>query len=213
MGIKLVPALLSAMLLTCTAVAQVQTYCSNIAGNIACTTYDQTTSSQSYCTSIGNNLTCTTYNDSYDTVQVQRNYAAGQVIGTVLGEIVVAAIQEYREHKRIRRTKHDEWAQFVQDTLASTELACEADPAKQGTTVVGCRTTILTFDQFLHAHQKDFVPDGRNVELLADALDKTAPADQSQWTEKTYEQAFQTINRKVLDKKIYLGLGASRQSW
>jgi hypothetical protein len=72
---------------------------------------------------------------------------------------------------------------------------------------------IFTFNQFLHRHQKDFVPDGRNVNLLADALDKTAPADQSKWTEQTYETAFQTVNRKQFDKKVYLGLGSNKTAW
>lgn len=185
--------------------AQVQTYCTNIAGNIACTSYDQGGSSQSYCTSIAGNLTCTTYDDNYTRVQIQKNYEAGQVIGTALGNAIVAAIEEYKTNKRVRQAKQDEWNQFVQDTIATHELTCEADPNHYSTTTVGCRTMAFTFNQFLHRHQRDFVPDGRNVELLANALDKTAPADQSSWTEQTYETAFQTIDKKQLDKKIYLG--------
>jgi len=193
--------------------AQMQTYCTNIAGNIACTTYDKGTSSQSYCTSIAGNLSCTTYGDTYDRVQILQNYEAGQVIGTAVGNAVMAAVEEYKTNKRVRKEKQDEWNQFVQDTLATAELSCEADPAKEGATVVGCRTMIFTFNQFLHRHQKDFVPDGGNVNLLADALDKTAPADQSAWTEQTYERAFQTVNKKQLDKKVYLGLGSNKTAW
>lgn len=193
--------------------AQMQTYCTNIAGNIACTTYDQGTSSQSYCTSIAGNLSCTTYGDRYDRVQILQNYEAGQAIGTALGNAVMAAIEEYKTNKRVRKEKQDEWNQFVQDTLATTELSCEADPAKEGTTVLGCRAMFFTFNQFLHRHQKDFVPDGGNVNLLADALDKTAPANQSTWTEQTYETAFQTVNKKQLDKKVYLGLGSNKTAW
>lgn len=201
------------LLLGTTSLAQVQTFCSNIGGNIACTTYDHGASSQSYCSSIAGNLSCTTYDDNYSRVQVQQNYEAGQVMGTAIGNVIVAAIAEYRSNKRIRQTKQDEWNQFVQDTLSKTQLACEADPKRQNTTVVGCRTMIFTFNQFLRRHQADFVPDGKNVELLANALDKTAPDDQSTWTEHTYEVAFETIDRRKLDKKIYLGLDGNRSVW
>lgn len=196
-------------------IAQTQTYCTNIAGNIACTSYDQGSSSQSYCTSISNNLTCTTYGDDYNRIQVLRNYEDGQVIGTALGTAVMDAIGEYQTHRRIQKAKRDEWNQFVQDTLAKEEVDCEADPAKQGTTVVGCRTMTFTFNQFLHRHQSDFVPEGTNVNMLADALDKTAPPDQDQstWTEQTYEIAFRTLDKKKLDKKVYLGLGSNRTAW
>ena len=193
--------------------AQVQTYCSNIAGNIACTSYDHGAASQSYCTSIAGNLSCTTYDDDYSRVQTRQNYEAGQVIGTALGNIIAAAIAEYRAHKRLQQTKQDEWNQFVQDTLSTTELRCEADP-KHDPTVLGCRTMIFAFNQFIQRHPKDFVPDGKNVDMLADALEKTAPDDQSTWTELTYEKAFQTIDKKQLDKKIYLGLaGNGRKAW
>jgi hypothetical protein len=194
--------------------AQVQTYCTNIAGNIACTSYDQGAASQSYCTSIAGNLSCTTYDDDYSRIQIRQDYEAGQVIGTALGDIIAAAIADYRAHKRLQQTKQDAWNQFVQDTLSANELECEADPGKQNTTVLGCRTMIFTFNQFLQRHKKDFVPDGKNVEMMANALDKAAPADQSTWTELTYEQAFQTVDKKQLDKKIYLGLaGKSREAW
>ncbi len=51
--------------------------------------------------------------------------------------------------------------------------------------------------------------------MLADALQKTAPADESLWTEQTFEVAFQTIDKKKLDKKIYLSLGhdKNREVW
>lgn len=194
--------------------AQVQTSCTNVSGNIACTSYDHGASSQSYCTSIAGNLSCTTYDDNYNQVRILQNYEAGQVIGTALGNVIAAAIEKYKMNKRIRQAKQDEWNQFVQDTLATTELACEADPKRQ-VTVVGCRTMFFNFNQFLHKHQSDFVPDGRNVEMLANALDKTAPADQSSWTEQTYETAFQTIDKKQLDKKIYLGGldGNKKNAW
>jgi hypothetical protein len=196
-----------------TSSAQMQTYCTNIAGNIACTSYDHGTSSQSYCTSIAGNLSCTSYDDNYSRVQIRQNYEAGQIIGTALGNAIVAAIEEYKTNKRIRRAKEDEWNQFVQDTIATSELACEADPSKQGTTVVGCRNMIFTFNQFLHRHERDFVPDGRNVEMLAGALDKIALADQSSWTELTYESAFQAMDKSQLDKKIYVGHGSDRMTW
>jgi hypothetical protein len=192
--------------------AQVQTYCTNIAGNIACTSYDHGASSQSYCSSIAGNLSCTTYSDNNNRTQIQQNYEAGQVIGTALGNAIVAAIHEYKTDKRIRQTKQDEWNQFVQDTLAKIELACEADP-KHEISVVGCRTIIFTFNQFLHIHQRDFVPDGKNVEMLANAIDKTATADESSWTEQTYETAFQSLDKKQLDKKIYIGHDKDRSVW
>jgi hypothetical protein len=194
--------------------AQVQTYCTNITGNIACTSYDHGASSQSYCTSIAGSISCTTYGDNTDRVQVQRNYEAGQVIGTALGNVIVAAIQEYKANKRIRQTKEYEWNQFVQDTIAKAELACEADP-KHDTPVAVCRTGVLALNQFIHNHQKDFVPDGTNVKMLADALRATAPADDSLWTEQAFETAFQSIDKKRLDKKIYLGSGhdKNREVW
>ncbi len=194
--------------------AQVQTYCTNIAGNIACTSYDHGASSQSYCTSIAGNLSCTTYDDNYSQVRILHNYEAGQVIGTALGNIIEATIEKYKMNKRIRQAKRDEWDQFVQDTVATEELACEADPNHE-VSAVGCRTMLFNFNQFLHVHHKDFVPDGRNVAMLATALDKTAPADQSSWTEQMYETAFRTIDKKQLDKKIYLGGldGSKRIAW
>jgi hypothetical protein len=192
--------------------AQVHTYCTNIAGNIACTSYDDGASAQSYCTSIAGNLSCTTYDDDYSRVQIRQNYEAGQVIGTALGNAITAAIAEYKANKRLRQAKQDEWNQFLQDVIAKKELDCEADP-KHEMTVVGCRTWMFNFNQFLHKHQKDFVPDGRNVELLANALDRTAPADESLWTEQTYETALQTIDKKLLDKKIYVGHGSDRTAW
>lgn len=196
-----------------TSPAQIQTYCTNISGNIACTSYNNGASSQSYCTSIAGNLSCTTYNDNYNKVQIQQNYEAGQVIGTALGNAVAAAIEQYKANKRIRQAKQEEWNQFVQDTLATNELTCETDPKKQGTTLVGCRTMMFTFNQFLHRHQKDFVIDGKNIEMLANALDKTAPSDQSSWTELTYEAALQTLNKNQLDRKVYIGHGNDRKVW
>jgi hypothetical protein len=146
-------------------------------------------------------------------VQIQQNYEAGQVVGTALGNLITAAIDEYKAHKRVRQAKQDEWNQFVQDTFATIELACETDP-KHDPAVVGCRTMFFTLNQFIQRHQKDFVPDGKNVQMLAEALDKTAPADQSTWTELTYEAAFQSVDKKRLDKKIYLGLaGNDRKAW
>jgi len=191
---------------------QVQTFCTNISGNIACTSYNQAASSQTYCTSISNNLSCTTYDDDYSRVQIRRNYEIGQVIGTALGDTIMDAIQQYKEHKRIEKDRKDEWNQFVQDTLAKIELACELDPAKMGTNALGCRTEIFTFNQFIHRHRRDFVPDGKNVEMLADALDKTAPNDQSTWTAQTYEVAFRTLDKKQLDKKIYIDRGQGREA-
>jgi len=194
--------------------AQVQTYCTNIAGNIACTSYDHGAMSQSYCTSIAGNLSCTTYGDNAGQVQVLKNYEAGQVIGTALGNVIAEAIQQYTTNKRIRQAKQDEWNQFVQDTLAKAELECEADPKHEAPVAV-CRSGTFALNQFFHRHQKDFVVDGTNMKMLADALDKTAPADQSSWTEQTFEVAFQTIDKKLLDKKIYLGLGhdKNREVW
>jgi hypothetical protein len=190
--------------------AQVQTYCTNIAGNISCTSYDHGASSQSYCTSIGGNLSCTTYDDDYDRVRIRQNYEAGQVIGTALGNTVSAAIAEYKAKKRIKQAKKEFWDQFVQDTIATQELKCETDPNE---IVVVCRTVVFTLNQFLHRHQNDFVPDQRNVGILADALDKTAPDDGSTWTEETYEVAFRTIDKKQLDKKVYVGAGNDRKEW
>jgi hypothetical protein len=197
------------------ALAQVQTYCTNIAGNISCTSYDHGANSQSYCTSIGGNLSCTTYSNDYSRVQIQRNYEAGQVIGTALGNIIVAAIEEYKTNKQAREAKQATWDQFVQDTLATTELACEGDP-KHDLSAEDCRTTIFLLNQFLRIHKKDFVPDGRNVGILADALDalgRTLPPDQQSFTEDMIERAYRTIDKKKLDKKIYVGNGNDRSAW
>lgn len=214
--------------------AQVQTYCTNIAGNISCTSYDHGASSQSYCTSIAGNLSCTTFddNDNYSQVQIRQNYEAGQAIGTALGNSIAAAIEEYKAQKRMRQAKQDEWNQFVQDELAKGELSCETDPAVVqdlpdfNVRIVGCRTMLFVFNQFLHRHQRDFVPDQRNVKILEDALDKmidkTAPADDTPVTEQlveTYlteqllETAFKTIDKKQLDKKVYIGEGNDRKAW
>jgi len=111
-----------------------------------------------------------------------------------------------KQAKRARQAKQQQWDQFVQDTIAAQELACETDP-KHELPVLACRTEIFSFNQFLHKHRKDFVPDGNNVALLSDALERTAPEDQRTWTEETYDIAFQTIEKKKLDKKVYIGDG------
>lgn len=198
---------------------QMQTYCTNIAGNIACTSYDNGSSSQSYCTSIGDNLSCTTYGhtDQYNQVQVQQNYAAGYAIGTALGNAVVAAIEEYREHRRDRQEKQDAWNQFVQDVLANVELHCEVgDHTTAPESPEDCRDMTLTFNQFFHRHQKDFVVDNNNMNLLANALEnleKRDSSEQDEQGEQVLEKAYQTIDRKQLDKKMYLGKGADRRVW
>jgi hypothetical protein len=192
-------------------IAQVQTYCSNIGGNIACTSYDQGASSQTYCSSIGGNLSCTTYGNETTRVQMQRDYAAGQVIGTAVGYAILAAIDEYKAHKRLQEAKKDDWNQFVQDTLSTVQLSCETDPSHE-MPPTACRTAIHLFNQFIQLHQKDFVPDGRNVKLLASALANT-PNDESAWTEQTFETAFQTLDKKQLDKKPYFGFDGKRGVW
>jgi hypothetical protein len=188
-----------------------QTFCSNIAGNIACTSYDNGSSSQSYCTSIGGNLSCTTYGhtEQYNQVQVQQNYAVGYAVGTALGNAVVAAINEYREHRRDKQETQDAWNQFVQDTLSQVELRCETDPTHT-TRPEDCRTYIFTLNQFFHRHTKDFVVDYKNMTLLANAMDKE---DSSEEDEEVLEKAYQTIDKTQLDKKMYLGKGADRRAW
>jgi hypothetical protein len=201
------------------ALGQMQTYCTNIAGNIACTSYDNGSSSQSYCTSIGDNLSCTTYShtDQYNQVQVQQNYAAGYAIGTALGNAVVAAIQEYREHRRGRQEKQDAWNQFVQDVLASVELHCEVgDHANAPESPEDCRAEILTLNQFFHRHQKDFVVDHHNMGLLVNALEnleKQGSSEQEEQGEQILEKAYRLVDRKQLDKKMYLGEKTDRRVW
>jgi hypothetical protein len=198
---------------TTPSLAQMQTYCSNISGNIACTTYDHGASTQSYCTQISTSLSCTTYSDNDRQIRIQQNYEAGQVLGTALGEAVIGAIEEYRAHKRARLAKQDEWNQFVQDTISKTELACEADP-KHDPPVAVCRSGIFALNLFIHMHQKDFIVDGNNMKILNDALGKTAPSDDASWTEQTFETAFQSIDKKLLDKKAYLSYGHDdKQIW
>jgi hypothetical protein len=203
---------IAALMTAClSASGQMQTFCTNIAGNIACTSYDNGSSSQSYCTSIGGNLSCTTYGhtDQYNQVQVQQNYAVGYAIGTALGTAVVVAISEYRDHRRDRQAKQDAWNQFVQDTLATVELHCETDRT-HAMQPEDCRTTIFTLNQFFHRHAKDFVVDYNNMNLLANAVEKQ---DGSEEDEQALEKAYQTIDKNILDKKTYLGKGADRRVW
>jgi len=191
--------------------AQIQTYCTNIQGNISCTSYDSGSSSQTFCSSIGGNLSCTTYSDSVNQVQMRQNYVAGQIIGSAIGNAVVAAIEEYKAHKRIQKEKTEQWNQVVQDAIGTVQLACETDP-KHEIPVLDCRRMMLIFNQFLHLHQKDFVPDGKNVKLLAEACEGTSD-DPATWSEQTLEIAFNKIDKKRLDKKIFIGWDANRIAW
>ncbi len=198
---------------------QTQTYCSNIAGNIACTSYDSGASSQTYCTSIAGNLSCTTYGhtNEYNQVQIQQNYAVGAAIGSAAGNLVVAAIEEYREHKRRKRAKQDAWNQYVQDALSAGELNCETEPTHQNSPEE-CRTFIFAFDQFIHRHRRDFVLDYRNVEMMKDAmlrLDKieSLQEQRNQSDEESIERAFAIVDKSQLDKKPYLGIGTDRHVW
>jgi hypothetical protein len=194
-----------------------QTFCSNIAGNIACTTYDDSSSSQSYCTSIAGNLSCTTYGhtDQYDRVQVQQNYAAGYVIGTTLGNLVVAAIEDYKNHRRDKQEAKDLWSQYVQGVLTKVELQCETDPSTSGDPA-GCREDILAFNQFFHRHATDFVPDHRNMGLLTNELARQASAgtvNDSMSEEQMLEKVYQDLDKKQLDKKPYIETANSRYAW
>ena len=181
--------------------AQVQTFCTNVGGNIACTSYGgDGLSSQSYCTSIAGNLTCTTYNNDDRHVQVQRNYETGQVIGTALGNVIAAAIEKHNAKKQARQ----DLDQRVQDAIASVELACETNPSMGGSSgAVGCRTTCFALSSFIHKHRKDFLPNQRNVGLLVEAIDRTPEIeipDPSLVTEQTFEMVFQRVDKKLLDK-------------
>ncbi len=181
--------------------AQVQTYCTDVGGNIACTSYGgDGSSSQSYCTRIAGNLSCTTYDDNnYSRVRIQRDYEAGQVLGTALGNIIVAAIEKHKAKKQARQ----DWDQDVQDKIATVELACETNPSMSGPGgAVGCRTFFFALNSFMHKHRKDFLPDKRNFDLLADAAAKMPelPEDLSLTTEHMIETVFQTIDKKQLDK-------------
>ena len=180
------------------AVAQEQTYCTNVAGNIACTTYNNATSSQTYCTQIGGNLSCTTYDSDNSTrVRIQQNYEAGQLIGTALGDIVAKAIQQHREKKQARQN----WDQFVQDQFSQSELACETNPEMGG--AVGCRTFYFALNSFIHKHQKDFFPCKENFDVFGDTADRILPADFTlqQTTEQTVETLYQAIDKKQLKKR------------
>lgn len=194
-----------------------QTFCSNIAGNVACTSYDDSSSSQSYCTSIAGNLSCTTYGhtDQYDRVQMQQNYAAGYVIGTALGNVIVAAIDEYKNHRRDKQEAKDLWNQYVQDVLTKVELQCETDPSR-GESPEECREDILAFNQFFHRHATDFVPDRRNMGLLTNELAKRASAGTLDGTlseEQILEKVFQDLDKKQFDKKPYVETDSTRYVW
>ena len=193
--------LMLSMTLARPCLAQVQTFCSNVGDNIACTSYGgDGLSSQSYCTSIAGNLTCTTYNNDDRHVQIQRNYEAGQVIGTALGNVIAAAIERHNAKKQARQ----DLDQRVQDAIASVELACETNPSMSGTSgALGCRTTCFALSSFIHKHRKDFLPNQRNVGVLAQAIAQTpgiADIDLSSVTEQTFEIVFQHIDKKQLDK-------------
>ncbi|HXZ41541.1 MAG TPA: hypothetical protein VEG68_12440 [Terriglobales bacterium] len=199
---QLVAAVVVAFTLFVPAPAQVQTYCSNFGGNIACTSYGgDGSSSQSYCTSIGGSLSCTTYNsDNTSRVRIERNYEAGQVVGTALGEVIAAAIKRHNERKKARQ----EWDQYVQDKIAEAELTCETDPNMGGAYgPVGCRTAFFAVNSFLHKHRKDFRLTARNFHLLADVM-ASAPwgtsNDLSPITEQTIEAVFKTMDKKQLDR-------------
>jgi hypothetical protein len=95
-------------------------------------------------------------------------------------------------------------------------LVCETEPEKvglAGVTVLECRKLAFFMIQFFHRHQKDFVPDPKNVGLLADAMDKIAPADISLWTVETLEEVFRQVDKNKLDKKVYVGEGKDRRPW
>jgi hypothetical protein len=142
-----------------------------------------------------------------------QNYEAGQMIGTALGNLIGDAIAAYREGKRQQKEKQGEWYQFVQDTLASVQLACEGEPGHTQETVLACRREIFVFNEFLQRHTKDFAPDGKNVTLLADAIERLG-IDESTMTPDMLESAFRTIPKSELDKKPHLGIdGKGRAVW
>jgi len=198
---RLVTLIIVVLGLRIAAVAQVQTYCTDIGGNIACTSYGgDGSSSQSYCTRIAENLSCTTYsNDNYNRVRIERNYEAGELVGTALGNIIAAAIRRHNERKRAQR----EWEQYVQDRIAAVELRCETDPDMGGKYgAVGCRTTFFAINSFLHKHRKDFPVTVRNLRMLGDAAAKMPdlPEDLSLITEQMIETVFQSMDKKQLDR-------------
>jgi hypothetical protein len=181
--------------------AQTQTYCSNFGGNIACTSYGgDGASSQSYCTSVGGSLSCTTYdNDNYSRVRIERNYQAGQVVGTALGNVIVAAIKQHNKRKKERQ----EWEQYIQDKIAEAELTCETEPNMGATYgAVGCRTVFFAFNSFLHKHRKDFPLTTRNLHVLRDAAANMPglPDDLNLITEQMIENVFQTMDKQHLDR-------------
>ena len=114
--------------------------------------------------------------------------------------MIIAAIEKHRAKKQARQ----DWDQQVQDAIATVELACETNPNLSGHPggAVGCRTVCFAFNSFIHKHHKDFLPDKRNMDLLADAADKTPgiPDDGSLFTEQTIETVFQSVDKKQLDK-------------
>ena len=127
-------------------------------------------------------------------MRIERNYEAGQVIGTALGNVVVAAIKQHTERKKARQ----QWEQYVQDKIAVAELACETDP---GATPVGCRTAFFAFNSFIHKHRKDFPLTTRNLALLSDAAAKMkAGPDLNLITEQMIEEVFRTMDKKQLDR-------------
>jgi hypothetical protein len=181
--------------------AQTQTYCSNFGGNIACTSYGgDGSSSQSYCTSIRDSLSCITYNsDNYSRVRIERNYEAGQVVGTALGNIVAAAIRQHNKRKKERQ----EWEQYVQDKITEAELTCETEPNMGATYgAVGCRTVFFAFNSFLHKHRRDFALTARNLTMLRDAAAAMPglPDDLNLITEQMIENVFQTMDKRQLDR-------------
>jgi hypothetical protein len=113
-----------------------------------------------------------------------------------LGDAIIAAIRENTAKKQAKRD-YDQW---LQDRMSQTELACERNPEMGG--AVGCRTFYFAVNSFIRKHQKDFFPCQENFDLIADAADKTLPADFAleQTTEQTVEMLFQSIDKKRLKK-------------
>jgi hypothetical protein len=204
MAFKCFAIILLALALCVPVKAQIQTYCSEVDGNIACTSYDSGTSSQTYCSSIAGSLTCTTYrnnNDDHSQAQVERNYEVGQIAGSAIGDSILAAIERHSKNKQARQ----QWDQFVQDNLAKMELTCETNPdMNEYGGPVGCRTFTFALNQFIHKHRKNFIASKRNLLLLADGLDKvTLPSGDLRFTtEQMFETAFQNIDKKQLSKEL-----------
>jgi hypothetical protein len=129
------------------------------------------------------------------------------VIGTALGYAISAAIDAYREHKKLKQAKAEAWRQQLQDGLAGMALKCETEETPPDDRP-GCRSDVFVLSQFFQRHCHEFVFDGHNLILVFKNLPSLGD-----WDSEKLEKAFQAIDKRKVDKKPYLGLSDEDRKW